>query len=66
MKHPETEKLKRRAFIKGAALTGAAVGAGAATTRVMADESPDRPEPPTQKGYRETDHIRDYYRLARF
>ena len=41
-------------------------GAGALTTQTMADTAPERPEPPAAEGYRETDHIRDYYRLARF
>lgn len=66
MKKQGKDKLGRRSFLKGAALTGAAVGSGAATTGAMADDSQPGVEPPAREGYRETDHVRDYYRLARF
>lgn len=58
----------RRSFLKGAALAGATLGAGAAVAR-----TPDQtPQPATPAdggkpaGYRETEHIRAYYRSARF
>lgn len=58
----------RRSFLKGAALAGATLGAGAAAARTLGEA----PQPATpadggkRKGYRETEHIRAYYRSARF
>lgn len=66
MKKTATDKIQRRAFLKGSAVTGAALGAGAVTTEALAEAVNDQPEKVKNKGYRETDHIRKYYRLARF
>lgn len=58
----------RRRFLKGAALAGATLGAGAA----VAHTAGETPQPATpadggeRNGYRETEHIRAYYRSARF
>jgi len=61
----------RRRFlkgVKGAALAGATLGAGAAVARTLGET----PQPATpgdgekRNGYRETEHIRAYYRSARF
>ena len=70
MKTPSTAprraaKSHRRTFLKGAAVAGVALGAGAAGRNLAASE-PDAPAAPAeQKGYRESAHIREYYRLAR-
>ncbi len=61
MKKPEKT---RRAFLKGAAITTAAVGTGAvAGTAVASSET--EPKKAVKQGYQETDHVREYYRLAR-
>ena len=65
MKKTETKILKRRSFLKGAALTTVAAGSGALTTSASADHTSEEVTP-TQQGYRETKHIKEYYRLARF
>ncbi len=61
MNQPETD---RRAFLKGAAVTTAAVGAGVVAPGALADV-PETLKPEKKSGYRETDHVRAYYRLAR-
>ncbi len=61
MKKPEKT---RRSFLKGAAVTTAAVGTGAVSSGVLADAG-TTPKKVEKQGYRETDHVRDYYRLAR-
>ena len=66
MKKPTTEKVQRRSFIKGAAVAGTAVGAGILSAESLAEATVENPKPVSNKGYRETDHIREYYRLARF
>ena len=65
MKKIANEPIRRRAFLKRAAVAGAALGAGAASTRTLADTVTE-PAKPVNKGYRETDHIREYYKSARF
>jgi len=58
----------RRSFLKGAALAGATLGAGAAVARTLG-ETPQPAAPADagrRNGYRETEHIRAYYRSARF
>ena len=64
MKKTTTETLKRRTFLKGSAFAGAALGAGAG--QAIAAQETEPVEKPLKKGYRETDHIREYYRRARF
>jgi len=60
----------RRALLKGFAVAGTAVtaaAAGAATVAGQADTAAAEGAPPqTAKGYRETPHVREYYRKARF
>ena len=63
------EKNRRRSFLKGAALSGVALGAGVAAGRALGEAAPEPSapvKPDGNKGYRETSHIREYYRLARF
>lgn len=56
---------QRRSFLKGAAVTTVAVGGGALAANAVADQ-PQEEVVELKKGYQETDHVRDYYRLARF
>lgn len=59
--------LARRDFFKVAGLGAGAVGAAAVVTRttgVVADaRAADRP---SKSGYRETEHVKKFYDLARF
>jgi len=58
-------QVDRRSLLKGA---GLAIGAAAATGTAIAGEAPSgRARPASeQRGYRETDDVRTYYKLARF
>lgn len=62
----EREKVNRRSFLKSTVVTSAAVGIGVLTSHVAAESTVEQVTPVTNLGYRETDHIREYYRLARF
>ena len=71
MKTTGTEPHGRREFMKRAAVTGgavtAAVAAGAATAGSHEPAATTTVEAaPGSRGYRMTDHIERYYRLARF
>jgi hypothetical protein len=56
---------KRRRFLFALGAGGAsAVALGAASKSAVACEDPP-PSSDTQAGYRETDHVRDYYRTAK-
>ena len=66
MKKLNPDKVQRRSFLKGAAVAGAAVGTGAVSTQTLANAAAEQTEPAKNSGYRETDHIRAYYKLARF
>lgn len=58
---------RRRGFLQGAAVAGGAVAAGSAvaSTADIAAEEPLTTGKQT-KGYELTDHIRKYYKRARF
>ncbi len=57
--------LPRRDFLKAAGLTGGAAGVAAmALTSKSAKAAV--PDSGTRSGYRETDHVKKYYELARF
>ncbi len=56
----------RREFLKGAAVASAAAGAGVLATNAVADETTPESVESRQLGYQETEHVRAYYRLARF
>jgi nitrous oxide reductase len=67
-KTPESD---RRAFLKGVAVAGGATAVAVAGGSAVADISTDKPgtakaKAEGSKGYHETDHIREYYRLAQF
>lgn len=61
-KHSKTSAASRRDFLKKAAVAVGAAGAAAAA-------SPAKAKTPAAReagaGYRETDHVRKYYELAR-
>ncbi len=56
--------LSRRTLFAAAGATGAAGAAGLAVRPSAAVTSPKRSKP--RAGYRETEHVRTVYRLARF
>tara|TARA_B100000959_G_scaffold98572_1_gene104265 strand:- start:57 stop:263 length:207 start_codon:yes stop_codon:yes gene_type:complete len=55
----------RRAFLKGAATAGGAAALVASTGSVAATVQPQAAAS-DGTGYRETDHVRGYYKSARF
>lgn len=65
-KEPSTKSLHRRAFLKGAGLTGVAVAGVAATTLSGGKAKAALPKADQHVGYRETEHVRKYYELSRF
>lgn len=61
------DRESRRNALKGmAVLGGAAAASVAAGNAVAAEEAPVKSAAPVKLGYRETDHVREYYRRARF
>lgn len=63
-------KQTRRAFLRGALITGGAAAAAiAAGDSLAAPQAPAvkdaQPQSAESKGYHVTDHIRDYYKTAR-
>jgi hypothetical protein len=62
----EAKSLARREFLKTAGLTTGAVGAAAvALTSPTAKAADTNPAKRGKAGYRETEHVRRYYELAR-
>jgi hypothetical protein len=65
MAENDRKDLDRRSFMKlaglGAGAAGATIGLGAA--EAGASEAKAKPE---HAGYRETEHVKTYYRMARF
>ncbi len=69
MKHSHSvDRISRRNALKGmAVLSGAAVMSGSAVGSAADISAEEKPSVSPQKlGYRETEHVREYYRLARF
>lgn len=59
----DTKKLPRREFLKTAGVVGAVSAAAAVATASEASaETPDN----SASGYRETEHVKTYYELARY
>ena len=58
--------LARRRLITGAVGAGAAAGLGLLAVNSQAAEQPEVQAEPKQNSYRETEHIRRYYRSAQF
>ena len=65
MKKVDTSNLQRRSFLKGAAVSTVAVSSGAITANAVADHEPEA-KAKSKQGYKLTDHVKEYYRLARF
>ena len=61
------DRESRRNALKGMAVLGGAAAVSASTT-VSADITPEetKSEAPKSLGYHQSEHIRNYYRLARF
>ncbi len=64
-------KSDRRGFLKSAVVAGSAAAAAGAISSNSASANDQADKPVTKDsakaaGYRETAHIREYYRLARF
>ena len=58
---------ERRGFLKDLAVAGgAATAAGVAGSAVAGDITDAQTEKAETRGYKETAHVREYYRLARF
>ena len=64
--HGRREFLKRAAVIGGAVTVTAAAGTAAATGTDGSVTASAAQTAPASRGYRMTDHIERYYRLARF
>ena len=58
-------KKSRRDFLKVAGITGGAVGV-AAVALASKSATAAAPESGKTSGYRETEHVKKYYELARF
>ena len=56
---------KRRGFLQGATLAGAAAATGVGVAAPLPEPVVDGVEPKRDAGYRETDHVRAYYAAAR-
>lgn len=68
-RHLEATSGARRAFLKGAAAAGVAGAAGVAAARTGPETAPPADasgDSRDSRNYRETAHIRAYYRAARF
>jgi hypothetical protein len=59
----ESKQPDRRLFMKLASLGAAGASIGLAAKEAVAAETP---APGEQAGYRETEHVKAYYRMARF
>lgn len=59
----KTAQLDRRSLLKGAGLALGAAGASAASA---VSAAPVEQKKPQAAGYRETEHVRTYYKSARF
>ncbi len=64
MKEDKGERIDRRSFF-GAAGKGLALGVGAVAVAAGGAEAAEEPSDETGT-YRETDHVKTYYDLARF
>tara|TARA_R110000868_G_scaffold223155_1_gene475008 strand:+ start:2793 stop:3017 length:225 start_codon:yes stop_codon:yes gene_type:complete len=62
----QKQKLGRREFLKKAAVTGGAAGVAAVALSKGSAEAAVVSGSPKSSGYRETEHVKTYYDLARF
>ena len=63
--HAPSTDLRRRRFLLALGAGSATAAAAAAQTLTPAVETTATPEDQSSKGYRETEHVRDYYASAR-
>jgi hypothetical protein len=62
----EPKVLPRRAFLKAAGFAGGALGVAAASFSTESAKASVGNDKANTSGYRETEHVRTYYRLAQF
>jgi len=65
MSKMEKKSLPRREFLKATSVAGAAAGVAAVVLKGTSAKAADLKKS-SQAGYRETDHVKKYYELARF
>ena len=65
MANSKSKSLPRREFLKAAGATGAAAGVAAVALSGKTVKAADLGGG-SKSGYRETDHVKKYYELARF
>ncbi len=61
----QTKSIPRREFLRKAGMTSGAVGAAAVALSTGQTKAAISPAKEDSAGYRETEHVRTYYRLAR-
>lgn len=61
-KSDKTTRLDRRGFLKFAGAVGSAAVVTSATVTEASEQQPDA----VDGGYRESEHVKTYYKLARF
>ena len=66
MKQAEVKSQARRDFFRKAGLGAGALGATAVTLAAGRGEAAEPVRSPSAAGYRETDHVKKYYELAKF
>jgi len=62
----QKQKLGRREFLKKAAVSGGAAGVAAVALSKGSAEAAVVSDSPKSSGYRETEHVKTYYDLAKF
>jgi nitrous oxide reductase len=62
----QKQKLGRREFLKKAAVSGGAAGVAAVALSKGSAEAAVVSDSPKSSGYRETEHVKTYYELAKF
>ena len=65
-KEKEVSPVGRRDFFKKAGLGAGAVGAAAVGLAASQGEAAEPEQSPNSVGYRETDHVKKFYELAKF
>lgn len=60
------QELPRRDFLKTAAVAGTVVGSGVVSAQAISDVVATEEPKSVKTSYQETDHVREYYKSARF
>ncbi|SMF23872.1 formate dehydrogenase region TAT target [Tistlia consotensis] len=66
MKQVDVKSPSRRDFFRKAGIGAGALGATAVTLAAGRGEAAEPVKSPNAAGYRETDHVKKYYELAKF